>query len=301
MTANWILGWWNLIYVLPFGLALLYLGLYTLTGIGGDADADADVDADADLDAEADLGADAAGLDAEGDVEVDHDVDVHHDLAGDVDADHDADVSHAHVEHGHDTHGHGHGHGHGAGHHKEVPLHASLLSLIGVGRAPVGVVLIILLMTWGLIGFVTNQVVRPIMPYDWMVALPSLPLALFGSVMITGTIARLVARALPTGGATAARRRELAGSTGVAMYDITKDFGMAMVRDAQGNRFQIPCRVGVDKPTIAKGESVLLIRYDAEADLFIVMPDELSSVKRRVRLSDGIHRGDAEAAEKISQ
>ena len=32
MTLQWLLSWWNLIFVLPFGLALLYLGLYTVSG-----------------------------------------------------------------------------------------------------------------------------------------------------------------------------------------------------------------------------------------------------------------------------
>ena len=33
MSAEWLLHWWNLIFLLPFGLALLYLGLYTLMDI----------------------------------------------------------------------------------------------------------------------------------------------------------------------------------------------------------------------------------------------------------------------------
>src|SRR5882757_7838975 len=94
MSAQWLLNWWNLIFLLPFGLALLYLGLYTTSGITfGDADADVDMDADADMDADGDLGADAGGdidhdLDADGDV--DHDVDADHDVDGDADGDHDA-------------------------------------------------------------------------------------------------------------------------------------------------------------------------------------------------------------------
>ena len=45
MTAQWILGWWNLIFMVPFALALMYLVLYTVSGITfGEADADADVE-----------------------------------------------------------------------------------------------------------------------------------------------------------------------------------------------------------------------------------------------------------------
>ena len=77
MTAEWLLSWWNLIYIVPFGLAMVYLGLYSMTGMGGDHDADADADADVDADAHGDAG---------------HDVDADADADADVDADADADA-----------------------------------------------------------------------------------------------------------------------------------------------------------------------------------------------------------------
>src|SRR5258706_13534355 len=69
MTLQWLLGWWNLIFVAPFAVALLYLGVYTLTGVGI-GDADADVHGDFDADADADVDADAH-LEADGHVEGD--------------------------------------------------------------------------------------------------------------------------------------------------------------------------------------------------------------------------------------
>src|SRR5687767_2703747 len=70
MNGQPLMAWWNLIFVLPFGLALLYLALYTLTGVTfGDADTavDADGELDADADADADAGADRdADADADG-------------------------------------------------------------------------------------------------------------------------------------------------------------------------------------------------------------------------------------------
>src|SRR5436190_5101104 len=84
MTLQWILGWWNLIFVAPFAVALLYLGVYTLSGVGfGDADADGHLDADADADGH---------LDADSDGHIDADADAHLDHDTDADADHDADA-----------------------------------------------------------------------------------------------------------------------------------------------------------------------------------------------------------------
>ena len=33
MDAGWYLGWWNLVFTLPFLLALLYLILYSMSGL----------------------------------------------------------------------------------------------------------------------------------------------------------------------------------------------------------------------------------------------------------------------------
>ena len=74
MNAEWLLNWWNLIFLLPFGLALLYLGLYTISGVTfGDGDVDHDFDVDHDVDADAD---------ADHDISADHDADAGHDAGG---------------------------------------------------------------------------------------------------------------------------------------------------------------------------------------------------------------------------
>ena len=150
-----------------------------------------------------------------------------------------------------------------------------MLTFLGVGRAPVGLVLMILLMTWGCIGFITNNAVRPLVPSDWMVALASLPLAGVGSVLFTSGIARLVARYMPSTETSAHKRRELCGLVGEALSPITPPFGMAVVRDRHGNRFQVACHTGADGPTIGKGEPVLLVRFDESEQTFTVVPYEI--------------------------
>src|SRR5687768_9696966 len=153
MTATWVLNWFNLIFVVPFALALAYLGLYTLSGwTFGDADVDADAAADVDADAE-----------VEAEVEAD----------ADADADHDAD-------HGHDHDGARAGGGSGW---------FAVLSWLGAGRVPLSILLMILLMTWGAVGFATNSYLRaehPQLGQPWAV---SIPVALLGSVLVTKLLA----------------------------------------------------------------------------------------------------------------
>src|SRR5436305_13932391 len=92
MNPQTLLAWWNLIFVVPFGLALVYLALYTLGGVTfGEADADADFDHDVDVDAHADLhGHVDVDVDADADLQADAEADV--DADGDVDQDVDADA-----------------------------------------------------------------------------------------------------------------------------------------------------------------------------------------------------------------
>jgi hypothetical protein len=63
-TIEWMTSWWNLIFILPFGLGLMYLGLYTVSGwTFGDADGasglEHDLHVDVDADADADHGTDS--------------------------------------------------------------------------------------------------------------------------------------------------------------------------------------------------------------------------------------------------
>ena len=136
MTVQWLIQWWNLIFVLPLGLALMYLGLYTVSGITfGDADMDHDFDADSDFDADHDLGADA-----DHDVDGDHNTSAEHDADadGDADSDHDAEADDA------------------AG--TQISAAAAAISWLGVGRVPLSILLMVALMTWGATGLICSAI-----------------------------------------------------------------------------------------------------------------------------------------------
>jgi hypothetical protein len=261
MTAQWILAWWNLIFIVPFAVALLYLGVYTLSGWTF-GDADADVDADHDIDADADADAD-----------VDHDVDADHDV--DSDADHDADSDSDHdAEHDSDSESAP----------STSPSPAMLaLSWLGIGKVPVSIVLMMLAMSWGFIGFVTNQAMSPRMTSaihsnnPAMVALVSVPLAGAGGLLITSVLSRIAARLLPKIETYALRRHELLGNVGKAIYEITPKFGMVSVRDEHGHMFDMPCRLERDGPAVPKGSSVRLTGYNAKENFFYVTTDQARS------------------------
>src|SRR6187397_2743296 len=112
MTIDWIFGWWNLVFVAPFFLALAYLGIYAASGVTfGEIDHDTDVNAELDHDFDHDADVD---MDADTDVDADHDVE--HDV------DHDADD----------------------GESQSGSSLAGALTWLGIGRVPVSIVLTVL-------------------------------------------------------------------------------------------------------------------------------------------------------------
>ena len=189
----------------PFGLGLLYLAVYTLSGwTFGETGADGAMDHDVD-----------ASLDADGHLSFEHDVEAN------ADADTDA-----HMD-GHDS----------EQDHTGGSALMSALNWIGVGRAPLSMVLMILLLSWGTIGFCVNRLT------DDRSLDQSVPMAIviagMGSIFITKFVAGLVAKFLPTTESYARRRHELLGSLAEALYPIDANFGMAIGRDDRGERFEV--------------------------------------------------------------
>jgi Protein of unknown function (DUF1449) len=263
MTAQWILAWWNLIFIVPFGVALLYLGVYTMSGMTF-GDADADVDADHDID-----------TDADADADVDHDVDADQDVDSDADHDTDGDSDHD-TDHDSDAESESAP--------STSPSSAMLaLSWLGIGKVPVSLVLMLLAMSWGFIGFVTNQAMSPRFASaihsnnSVMVVLVSVPLAGTGALLITSVLSRIAARLLPKIETYALRRHELLGNVGQAIYEITPRFGMVSVRDEHGHMFDMPCRLERDGPALPKGSSVRLTGYNAKENFFYVTTDQRSA------------------------
>ena len=246
MTAEWLLGWWNAIYVLPFGLALAYLFAYALSGwTFGDADAPhGDLHGQPHVDVHDDVGG--------------HELPHHppiHTPATDLDAD--SDVGGA----------------------KSTLLQG--VSWLGVGRVPLSILLMVLFLSFGAIGFVTNQLFMDLLS-DGLVAVASLPAAVIGSLAITAAVGNSIARWLPMTESSARPRRELVGLRATAVFAIDDLHGMAMVRDSGGDRYQVACRVLPDREAIPGGTEVVLVKYAAEPGVFYVVPSDLVEGSREL-------------------
>jgi membrane protein implicated in regulation of membrane protease activity len=144
---------------------------------------------------------------------------------------------------------------------------------------PLSIVLMVLLLTWGTAGFITNQMLRPGLHDGPKLALYSVPAAFIASLLMTRAVVLMMARYLPMNETTARRRHELLGSVGQAVFTINENFGMASVRDEGGDLYQVPCRLdpsslAADGRPVPKGARVRLVAYNARLGLFYVKPHD---------------------------
>ncbi len=208
-----MLGWQNLLFLVPLGLALAYLFAYSLSGWTF-GEADVDVEAELDANVELDLDADAEVVAAKPDIDADSDVDNAHGIL-------------------------------------------TQLTWLGVGRVPLSIVLMVLFLTFGLVGFATMQLLRDSLGTNGIwVALPTAAIVSFG---LTSLVSQLIARYMPLNESSAESRSSYVGKRGTVVFTVSPTGGTITIRDSGGDLYQLParCRQG----TIAPGTEVILTNY----------------------------------------
>ncbi len=197
---------------------------------------------------------------------------------GTLPLDHDVNVEH-HMELSHDM-GHAADHEmvHGGDHAGHAAEHSGdwnvlhLLTLLGVGKVPMALVLMSLSVIWGFVGWTSNLVLG-----SWVspaVFVPiSMVLALVGSLVLTRYLALLFARVVPNVETYGVTSERLLGKTGEARYPISETFGEALVRDRYGELHQVSCRTLPGKEAIPSGSKVVLYQYDSDHDLFYAVTE----------------------------
>jgi hypothetical protein len=232
------LSWQYLLFEIPLAAGIL-LTIGNACGLSGDSDVEADADVEADVE-----------------------VDVDGDLDADVDADHDFDATHAHGGSALEA---------SAAQWRSLPFR--LMKFLGAGKVPFTLLLTMGFVIFGLSGLMANEFLRRTVRFAIIYGWVSLAFAGFVALVLTGRLARLFNRFLPSSVTFVTRKRDLISAQGTAETRITDTFGMANVRDTNpkgGDLHQIKCicREG----TIPPREPVLVVDRDEQAGVFIVVP-----------------------------
>ena len=244
---TFLIAWYNLPFTLMLSLGVALAGLQLL-GLSHDSDTDSDAHADADVDG--DLDADA---DADVDIAVHHDLD--HDLDHDIDQDIDQDLDHD-VDHDMS---------------RDSLSGFSWLAFIGIGKAPLMVVILIVLMTTGLLGWFLNGLAIGFLGFfPGLLLLGTFLVSLVVGSLITSRVTRFIGRALPPVSTTATLARALVGRPGTVISPFVDGrYGMLHLRDDGGTLISL-FAITEDEQPIPRGASVILLSYDATQRRYLV-------------------------------
>jgi len=247
MPVQWLFEWWNAVYTLPLAAVLVLLILTSLISLAGGAlgqlsEADGGVEADHDADLHLD-----ADTDVDGDLEVDGDVDLDGDGDGDV-----VDRAIA-ASHGHPSPEAGPG------------FLISALVTLGVGRAPLVMVLQVLVLFWGFLGLTLHQTLRVDSP---AALLWSAPVTLVLSVLATRTFAGAFGRVFKGFETSAVRRHQIVGRTGRVVYTVSHDAGTVTVRDEHGTLHRVRART--EHQRLESGREIIILGYDPKTQVYQV-------------------------------
>ncbi len=182
-------------------------------------------------------------------VELDLDVDVDADVDVDLDAEAEAD-----------------GEGEvGAG----PGLGAALLTFLGVGRAPLGILVMSACFLFGVVGLAFDRALEALLGSGAAWVGLSAALAAVVTALGTGAVGRGLGRLVPSKETYASRKTDLLGRAGTAALPTDGTFGRARVTDAGGAVLEVRCRT-IDEEALARGEPLVVVDFDEEEDTYLV-------------------------------
>jgi len=148
------------------------------------------------------------------------------------------------------------------------------LSLIGVGRIPLSLVLMSFFFLWGFFGWLANQVFGSVIVAPELFIWPSLAVALVGAGTFTRFFAVRLGRLMPSTESYGSGANELVGRIADVRYALTETSGTVQLYDGYGSMHEVPARVMPGDSAIPAGERVVLWRFDQRAGAYFAVQDD---------------------------
>ena len=252
-----ILQWWNLIYIAPLFVSLIWILAAMFSGAHGH---------------ELSHGGHGLGHDiGHGIGNAAHDVGhavgnaVHH---GDV---HHGEIGHAHAAHN-GTHGH-EAHAHGSS--QEDSFFLRFLTILGIGQVPITLIIGVFMLCWGAFGMLANQLFEGMMKYPAIYIWPSMGVTFLASSVFTRAMAGIVAKCLPSTETYGVSRMELIGTLGSTVYTTSDHAGTINTKDMYGTVHRVQAKTEDGEEPIPSGTEVIVVDFDEEDKRFIVRKSTL--------------------------
>lgn len=153
------------------------------------------------------------------------------------------------------------------------PFHGAL-SLIGLGRVPLSLILMSFGFLWGFFGWLGNRMFSTVLAEPALFIWPSLVLALAGAVILTRALASGLGRIMPATESYGAGARELVGGMAEVRYPLTESTGTVQVHDQYGAMHEVPARVLPGESGIPAGTRVILWRFDERSGTYFAIQDD---------------------------
>jgi hypothetical protein len=163
-----------------------------------------------------------------------------------------------------------HGDSDGDGEHDGGGIGKGILSLLGFGKVPVAISIMVVLLTFGGIGVTMNNLLEPLIRHWSGFALGSIACAFVGMFFLSAFISRLIGRVMPSTETDSVTSHDLIGCSGTLILPADSKGGLAQLRNKKGELYQVQCR---SDSSIPKSSAILTIDYNASGDFYTVVRD----------------------------
>jgi membrane protein implicated in regulation of membrane protease activity len=148
----------------------------------------------------------------------------------------------------------------------------NVLAFLGVGKAPLLVVLLMFFGSVGILGWILNSAVRGVFgEYPGPVFAAVLPITIVAGGFMSSRTARFIGRALPPISTTATRANALVGRRGTVISPfVDAKYGLVHLRDQSGTLINVFAVIRTEQESIKRGTDVVLVSYDPASKVYTI-------------------------------
>ncbi len=152
--------------------------------------------------------------------------------------------------------------------HSDGNLFERALSLLGVGRVPLSIVITVSSLTFGVTGILLNSLLLSLVKIPTLIAGVSVLGSFTVMFLITGALSRWLSKILPSVESYGISHSGLEGRVGTLVLAANTEFGVVHVVDEYHQLHRIQCKTF--KGTIPEGTEVIIIKYEESEKVYYV-------------------------------